>query len=920
MKQRDLILGLGILGAFSMSAASSPFTGSPVNAEGTADFYLYQVETGQWIQNNNLPGYWTTRAALGKTGFDVAVIAVAGGYQLDAKLNGNGSINGHNLYMDTGDAKTVWSIEPVTVDGVSNAYTIVALSGPDNNYPRALGADADGVITLDAEENSTWQFVTREERIAKMKADLANGPVDASWLVPAQDFSRNDKRQNLWKIQYTEGQVCGNDGSMYNAVRETWNNFHNYVHYITVTDLPNGTYNLTMQGFYHENRDLDETWQKFFDGVDPKNGKYFAGASTGDFMNIAEQHINDEMRDGLAGRWPQPGMLGGEWIPDGCEAVSQAVDRGYYQNPEIKAVVKDGRLILGVIKLDGSENDWMCYDNVKLTYVSEETPDVDVTPLVEDLNGVLAGLENLPSTPASAAAVEEAREALLSSDATDLRASYLKLLHIGLAIEQSASTLSTFNLIRPMAVVEGANVSRADSDLAKAETRDDFNEALKQLRWARRRAHAERSELPYKGSVAEPGDYYLYNVGQKQFLAPGSDWGAHAALGFPGVEITLEPNYTDENDGTFHIDTHCYNGDTKHYMNYRGYLDCDKAGAWKFIPVEGKENVYRIEQNDFPGVVVAYNIDANTDGDSNRDETTVGCENRNYEGPEEDAQWMLISRAEREAFLETATLTNPVDATFFMQNPSFCQREDVSEWNLTGDGDTAFYLRGNRYPDFCIQSWNSSNCDLSTNVEGLPAGVYRLTVNAFFRNGDHQTIYYPAEDENNPGGVQYYGQPDTESNSVAYLYAGGMENDVLIPSILDGSDAAPGEGATVKSAEGVTYHYPQYINQAPWFFRLGAYKVHTFVEVAEGEDLPVGIVKDEQVYEHDWIVADNFRLLYFGPDTTKEEAMSGVEEVTAVAAEKVNFDNRIFNLQGVQVTNTNTPGIYIQNGKKFVVK
>ncbi|MBD5225522.1 MAG: hypothetical protein HDS68_06090 [Bacteroidales bacterium] len=914
MKQRDLILGLGFLSAFSM-AASSPYQGSTLPTEGSADFYLYQVETGQWIQNNYLEGYWTTRAALGKTGFDVAVIPVDGGYQLDAKLNGNGSINGDNLYMDTGDAKTVWSIEPVSVDGVTNAYKIVALSGPREGYPHTLGADADGVISNNAEENTTWQFVTREERIAKLKADLANGPVDASWLVPAQDFSRNDKRQNEWTIQYTQGQVCGNDGSMWNAVRETWNDFRNYAHYITVTDLPNGTYKLTMQGFYHENRDLDETWQKFLDGTDPKNGKYFAGASTGDFMNVAAQHVDDDMRNGLSGRWPQPAMLDGEYIPDGCEAVSLGVDRGWYQNPELTAVVKDGRLVLGVIKLDGSENDWMCYDNVKLTYVSTDTPDVDVTPLVEDLNAIMLSMEDLPTTSASLAAIEEGREALLSSDATDLRLSYLKLLKLSSAIKQSASTLTYYNLIRPMAVAEGADVSRADSDLDKAESASNFNEALKQLRWARRRAHAERSELEYKGSEAEPGKYYLYNVGQKQFLAPGSDWGAHAALGFPGLEVTLEPNYEGENDGTFHIDTQCYNGDEKHYMNYRGYLDCAKAGAWKFIPVEGKENVYTIEQNDYPGVVVAYNIDASTDDDNNRDETTVGCENRNFQGPDEDAQWMLITRAEREKMLENATLENPVDATFYIQNPNFCQREAIEEWSLQ-NGTVA--RRGERFAEFVIESWNTAECDLGTSVMDLPAGVYRLSANAFYRNGDHQSSYYDENDEEHPGEIRLYGQPDTEAISHAYLYAGDMDNDVLIPNILEGDGVAPGEGGNAKAADGTIYHYPQQVWHANNFFRLGAYKVSTVFE-SDGTDVPIGIYKDTQDYENDWVVADNFRLLYFGNNTTKDEVNAGIEEVTVAPAE-VKGDDRIFNLQGIQVTNTNTPGIYIQNGKKFVVK
>ena len=54
MKQRDFMLGMGLLGAFSL-VAQSPYTGSLPPEEGSADFYLYQVESGKWVSEQHAP-------------------------------------------------------------------------------------------------------------------------------------------------------------------------------------------------------------------------------------------------------------------------------------------------------------------------------------------------------------------------------------------------------------------------------------------------------------------------------------------------------------------------------------------------------------------------------------------------------------------------------------------------------------------------------------------------------------------------------------------------------------------------------------------------------------------------------------------------------------------------------------------------
>lgn len=914
MKQRDLILGLGFLGAFTM-AAQSPYTGSVAPTEGSGDFYLYQVESGKWLQNNTTRGHWTTRAGLDKDGFDVEVKVIEGGYQLNPKLTGNGSINGEGLYMDTGRPVTTWGLIPVTVDGVSNAYNIQMISCDVADQEQYLLGEADGLIADQESEGQTWQLVSRADRISHMKAEVANGPVDASWLIPGGDFSRNDLRSRQWVYNIIGGSGVGISGSQHNSLQEAWDNSRYYVHYIVLNDIPNGTYKFTPYGYYREDWESQEAWDRYNNNETICRAQYFAGESIHNFMHPADPGFTDKPDyEGVEGDWRSVEALGGNWIPNCTTAGSTAILAGIYKNEPIEAVVTDGTLVLGVVKYTGDYHDWVAYDNFRLEYVNTDTPAVDLTKLVEELNAQIVKVEALPQTPASQAALTAAREALTSSKATELRKAVLDLIVYEGALSEGARTINNFNAT--LEFMGGADVSYAMELFNTASSKGDFENALKHLRFARRRAAAHRHADVFKGSEPAPGEFYLYNVGQKQFLCGGSDWGAHASLGMPGIPIILEEENAE--DMTYHFDTQLYNGDTKHYMNYRGYMDCDKAGAWRFVPVEGKENVYRIVQNDYPDAIVCYNINASVDdgGAEVRDETTVGTETRNFNGPEEDAQWKLVSREEREALMETATLNNPIDATFYLSSPGFNQRENVEDWSFT---NTKVCDRGSRRSNFVVEAWDSEEFDVSQ-VVTLPEGVYSYSVNAFYRNGHHVT-----EVDSETGEVTVAGQPDQEKISNAIMYATfDPAFDHHIMNILEESGKAPGQGADVKSLDGVTYHYPQYTDQASDFFRNGLYKNETFF-YTDGSDCNIGIMQDPDMMEwlpRHWMVCDNFRLKYFGNNTTVEEVKAGIDEVVADDVNSTEFkgDNRIFNLQGIQVKSADAPGIYIQNGKKFVVR
>lgn len=95
-----------------------------------------------------------------------------------------------------------------------------------------------------------------------------------------------------------------------------------------------------------------------------------------------------------------------------------------------------------------------------------------------------------------------------------------------------------------------------------------------------------------------------------------------------------------------------------------------------------------------------------------------------------------------------------------------------------------------------------------------------------------------------------------------------------------------------------------------------------FDSQAKRGDLTVafGIPTTSADFSKGWLECDTFVLEYFGADATVDEVNEyyGATAVETVAAAPVN--NKIYNIQGVEVKEATAPGIYIQNGKKFIVK
>lgn len=916
MKKLNFMLGMGMLCAMPMFALTSPYTGTTPNTEGAAKFYLYQVDTGRWLQfNKDRNDAWTTRAELGSVGLDFSVEKIDGGYQINPRLNGNHSLNAVGLYMDTGQGVTTWTFQPVTVDGVTNAYKIVATTGNDSDkakYPRYLGVGGDNFLSsTENDGNHVWQLVTPEERKQYVIDHAGTDEGNATWMIPWQDFDRNNQRGGENWILKTNGGINETAGINYNSWRHTRNNSHGYVHYTTLTGLPNGTYRVRVQGFFREEWNGDIYWYRYAAGHTPRHCYYFAGASEHLFMHAADPGFKTKPCENHP--WMQSAIAGNVFYADDFNTVGHAFRSGLYTNPDITAIVTDGTLTLGVKKLHGSDWDDLYYDNFQLFYESTSTEGAD-QQYTDFKARVSATLEkDMVEYPNNA--VGTAKEKFgKATDINSLRLADLEYVNsvYGTFVKRD---IDNFHKTYALAQEEGVeDLEHYMNRFYSLQNNDELNTLLRDLRYARRRNAAERHEDVFAGNVPAAGEFYLYNVGQKQFLCGGSDWGAHAALGMPGVPITLVEG--DAANLCFFFDTNLYNGDNNHFLNYRGYMDAGKPeGMWKFVPVEGKEGVYNIVQNDYPDVHIAYNPFASVN-DGQSDETTVGTECRDLQPDDLDAQWKLVTKEERLALMAAASSKNPVDVTFLIKSPNFNNRESKDAWTMT---DCGVWDGGGNHYDYLIESWDKGSSELSQTIEAenLPEGVYSIHVQGYYRNGKHLR------------------QPFNEPKRFAVLYAGEQTTDAVngapdfrapgdpsyaetpLVNILEGANKLPGEGTDAYN-ESEEFHSPDACMQAVSAFKLGLYNNMVAIHKYSADTpLKIGVKKTERAETPDWTVTDNFRLKYYGKGTST--GIEGVEAETVVEAE-AEANAPVYNLQGIRVNDTTVPGIYIRNGRKFVVK
>lgn len=839
MQKRNLLLTLGLVLSMSMSAQTSPYAGNEV-ADG--DFFIYNVETGLWLQNNEKnTGDWNTRGATGTYGFDFGVKAETGGWRLDPKFGHNHSMNASNFYLDTGDGLTVWTIEPKTVDGVTNAYTI-------KSGDQVLGLDENDNLAWTTDK-STWQFVTREDRVNYLTANATEAnPIDATFFIQDPSFANENDRRSAWQWNRTGGNL--------DDVRWYWNrrsyavwNTSNFTLKQTITNLPIGTYKMTFKGFYRDGN-RDEVAERRTAGTERLLAKYFINNDKADVMSILDG-ASETWVEGLFYYPAADAEAPYGHYPDNANGFNR-IFQDYpnaYLNKGVTSVVTNGTITLGLEKLEANASDWLSFDDFRLEYLGSEG--LDLSTFIDGLQATIDEAEAFDVTTTSdvmaeelKAAIAEAKEALTLTNPNEIAAA-------STALSAVLSTVKSVNVVVlrqtiPLAKDEKIATEVAEDVVVNAKDQASVDQALYDLR-AARKIKAQSLKDIYTGSKPAAGKVYIFNVGTGLFLGTGSDWNTHAAVDQAGIEVELiDLDPAEENN--FRIKTDRGGG----WLNYGGYVDTSYDDIWHFVPVEGKEGVYNISSTGNDGNLLGYDPNGATTGEKYW--STVAIDRTGLDNPMN--QWKVITPAEREALLAKANAAAPVEVSYLIKNASLNRQDGYDMWTKECEGgnggarvSTITNNNGDRAENYGYEYFEPENFSFTQNLEGLKPGVYEVSVNGFFRNGNGRA---QAEAYNN----------GKEPVQLAYLFANDAK--ALLPNITSVMSKVPGATEMQLCNDGEFPNMPQ---SSLEYFEYGYYKCSVEVLVGEDGKLTLGVKKDERQQMGDWTMFDNFRLVYKGQPT-----------------------------------------------------
>lgn len=854
MKKAFLFL-LGLIAFIGVQAQTSPYEGAAL-ADG--NFFLYNVESGLWLQNNDgiNRGDWNTRGAVGSYGLEFAISAIDGGYKLDPKFGHNHSMNASNFYLDTGDGVTAWTITPVNLAGVTNAYGI-------KFGDQELGIGEDGKLALGATSNTVWQFVTREERIAYIQEQgSVDNPVDATFLINDPGFSQENERASSWVWAREGGNLDdirvddGNEGYRCRRSYAVWNT-KNFTLKQTISGAPNGKYKMTIKGYYRDGN-RDDVAARRAAGEEKLLANYFVNDSKAKVMSILDGAAKTRS-DGKF-YYPEgdtPAPYG--YYPDNAAAFNRIFQDNpdAYTNEGVIGIVSDGNLLIGVEKIDANASDWFAFDDFRISYLGNE---IDLSEFVAALEEAIASAEAFNSSKTSTALKNALDEALQTAQAALTSTSQEEITEATSALNAALSAaksvdVSVLKATAELAKAEGVNTDVADELIENATEAGPVADALFDLR-AARKVKAQAMPDVYTGSEPAEGKVYIYNIGTGLFLGTGSSYNTHCAVDQVGIEVELIAS-----GNGFKIKTNRGGGwlakGNEASENASVYVDSWNGDqVWQFLPVDGQEGVYNISFDGTTNDLLGYNPHTLNDNNTGKFWGSIGKMRSDVSDPMN--QWKIVTAEERESLIAAASKDNPVDVSYLIKSPSMnAQDSRDADWTREVNGGNGGAWVNNT-ENHGYEVWNADDFKIHQTIEGLAPGLYEVSVSGFWREGDGGN---QANIVNNGGALQ----------QKAYLYANDAQ--ALLANIASCPDFVPGI-ATQASNKGF---FPNWPGEGLEFFETGAFKTTINVVVEEDGELTIGVGVDEKVAYGDWVVMDNFRLTYLGEATDNDRALASIE-------------------------------------------
>ena len=444
MKKKLLFTMLCIASALGMNAQT--WTGNA--PEGGKTFYLYNIESGKFLNNGDPNEEWGTNAYL-QAGFGMDIVLEATNSENVYKLNTNvANKTNHHLAESTwcDGAATDWEFRAVT--GQTNVYQIVT----NGQYIMANGDlnDVEMVGNPGTRASSTyWKLVSEDDFKAAMQAKTfsTTNPMDVSIFIKGRSFARNDGRNNTWTTTHNGGNWVwiGASANKYYG-NESWNNTFD-VHQ-TITGLPDGTYEVQCSGF-------------------GTNGTtYIYGNNT---ANLIQTDNTTDYGTNKEAKW---------------KAIHE--DNAFAGQTTGRFTVSGGELTVGIKRETNKGGDWAIWDEFRLYYYGLDLSEfaaelaaavnaaeaVDGTVPTAAYNALAAVVTEQNKTYTTAAQYTAATNAIVEATNTaktlqSAYARYNKVKEATLALDDDATVFSgnaNVNANDAMAVAEAATTVEAIND------------------------------------------------------------------------------------------------------------------------------------------------------------------------------------------------------------------------------------------------------------------------------------------------------------------------------------------------------------------------------------------------------------------------------------------------------------------------
>ena len=318
-------------------------------------YFIQNNESGQFLSNG---ANWGTRSVLYGRGIEYNVSRGEDGkYTLKSGIKGaDKALRPSDGFNDQSGA---WEL--ISCEGGFYMYNgSKYFCNSENGVPQYKDAP---------DASCVWSAVSAADRKALLAKASAKNPVDATVYVKAADFHNGDTENAAWsksKIGGDYGQPC----VMLNSSNcEQWN-AGEFTASQVITDLPNGIYRVSCQGYTRLNGTAPASADSYEAG-DVLPAYLFANGEKVALKSIFAE-ADTEARNGFAAVTSASGKV--YHIANGQNTAAVKFNEGAYVN-ELEVEVTDGKLELGVTSEGGIE--WVVFDSFRLTYYGKNVPAVE---------------------------------------------------------------------------------------------------------------------------------------------------------------------------------------------------------------------------------------------------------------------------------------------------------------------------------------------------------------------------------------------------------------------------------------------------------------------------------------------------------------------------------------------------------------